>query len=30
MILSLNGNVVNPDLDVYKEAGCNSAYIESY
>ena len=28
MHVSLNGNVVNPDLDVYKEtgSGCNSAY----
>jgi len=30
MSLSLNGNVVNPDLDVYKEVGCNAAYIETH
>ena len=30
MVVSLNNNVVNPDLDIYKEVGCNTAYVETY
>jgi hypothetical protein len=30
MIISINGIVVNPALDVYKEVGCNKAYSEIY
>lgn len=30
MAVSLNGNVVNPELDVFKEVGCETAHLESY
>jgi hypothetical protein len=30
MELSLNGNTVNPDLDVFKGVGCENAYVETY
>jgi len=30
MIISINNNVVNPELDVYKEVGCNTAFVDTY
>lgn len=28
MSISLNGNMVDPDLDVYKDGGCDSPYMK--
>lgn len=30
MAITLNGNLVNPNLDVYKEVGCRTAHVETH
>lgn len=30
MTIKLNGMLVNPDLDIYKEVGCDAGYVETH